>query len=145
MAGCGCRIEIADLQHGGVGRGRVTIQSGIQQLAEILHQFGSDRHDRAKIQQDDAVGRRVKPVIGKVGIGLHQAEPEQVLQDQIDQVPGDVIAQGLRAMRKGLDRLTVDIRHRQNLCCAQIGMQVGQAEHIRPRQQIAVRWRASAR
>jgi hypothetical protein len=68
-------------------------------------------YDRAEVQQHDPARPGVEAVVGEVGVGLHQAELEQLAQDKLDQVACHPVAQRLRRRDQRVDGVALDIAH----------------------------------
>ena len=98
----------------------VSRQSRRQQIAIALRRGRLNRAGRAEIEQDEAAGFRLIPVVCEIGIGLHQPEFEQFAQDHPDQRSHDRIAHVLRGVGDAFDGHTFDEAHRKHLVGAEL-------------------------
>ena len=108
-----------------------------QQLAVIVDEARLEAAGGTEIQQHDLPAFLPVLVVGKIGIGLHHAQLEQLHEHQLHQGAHHPVALGLGQVDDGLDGLAGDIGHGQHRLAGQLRQHMGHQEALVFRQQVA--------
>ena len=88
-----------------------------------------------KVQQHGAAAGLVVAVVGEVGVGLHQAEFEQLPEQQAHQGARHLVALRLGCALQGFDGHAFHVVHRQHVLGGPVGVHGGNAQVWRTGQQ----------
>ena len=83
---------------------------------------------RAEIEQDHLAGLERVLVVGEVRVGLHQAELEELAEQEADQQRHRPVSLGLWRGGQSLDRKALDEAHGQHVRRGEVRVKVGHAE-----------------
>ena len=154
LGGVDVLLEIADCLRRLAHRGAVAAHRARHQAAVGLdHRLGVGPGG-AEIEQHEAAAGGVEAVVGEVGVGLDEAELEQLAEQQADQEARDAVAQrlvgGLRVgdgrprvgdgrlrLCERLHRHALDPAHRQDVAARERIHRVRQHEVLRVAEQAA--------
>ena len=131
-------FKIADRQTRSAHRRAVLQHGTFDQLFEVVGDSGLVDAGGTEVQQNESTRAGVIAVVGKIRVGLNQAELKDLAQQQVKQQIHHAVAHGLRCVNQRFNRYASHVVHGQNVLGGQIGVQFGQRKRRCVDQQVAI-------
>ena len=132
MPAKGFLAEKPSLERGRLHRCPVTGKAGGQEPTIGLRGRCLNGARRAEVEKHDPPAVRLVPEIGEIRIGLHHAETEDLIENEIDETRRDAVALVLRAMHHGFDRHALHEGHGEDAVRREVRRQIRHHEGVVP-------------